>query len=824
ENGTDIYNGNSGNVGIGTATPLYDLHVVDSAIAAGFDYTAAFESFSDFTAIAINSNSGGSQSGGIILSQSDGKNVSYLGGIVNAVGDTSAFFGAGDPFSAGGGSNGNPGTSFSIRPNSKFVKMSSDSTSAVEIEYDLTSNESLLKASADQMYIRGQKSSSTTNPTQVWVTGKLTSDTLSTYDYFQFQNGASAGFVLRSDALGNASWESIDSISGPAWKPSGNAGTNNGTDFLGTTDAQDLDVRVNNIILQRFTQQGQIEFLNSGGSVFIGESAGEVDDFSNNENVFVGYFSGHNNTSGDKNVGVGANSLYNATTGYTNSALGYESLYSNTVGSANTGVGFGALRSNATSSDNSAFGAGALRFNTAAFNTAVGASAMYSNNTGENNVAVGASALSNNTTGHHNVGIGYYAGYTYGNGSSNTFIGDQADASVSSLTNATAIGANAQVGASNSLVLGNNANVGIGTSSPIAKLDVNGDVTIDNNVAGDPVLIIQNITDGTPSYSGGSIGARVGVSVGGTQTATGIESQVTGTTSTNKIGGFFSAEGTGAGWNRGLYVSAKNSTATNLGIDVNSNSNSGTNYGMRVNMGGTGTGAKYGVSVTTASGTTGTTYGLYLNNNASGIKYGIYSFNEDRNYFNGEVGIGTSTPAAKLDVLGNVKFSDGTEGDGKILTSDATGFATWKTNKIAFESIPGSANPVPNGPHTFTNPVNFNVVNFNDGNMYDATAGANEFRPSVAGVYALEASLLIEDLGSGPDEIEMIFVKNNTSAVKRAIIKINGNDKLTLSISATIHLNAGDFIHIEVANKNGGPHQIPAGEDSWFSGHIVYED
>ncbi|MBT4776326.1 MAG: hypothetical protein HON99_11460, partial [Crocinitomicaceae bacterium] len=207
-------------------------------------------------------------------------------------------------------------------------------------------------------------------------------------------------------------------------------------------------------------------------------------------------------------------------------------------------------------------------------------------------------------------------------------------------------------------------------------------------------------------------------------------------------------------------------------------------------------------------------------------KYGIYSFGEDRNYFNGDVGIGTSTPAAKLDVLGNVKFSDGTEGDGKILTSDATGFATWKTNKIAFESYPGSADAVQNGGHSFNTPVNFNVVNFNDGNMYDATAGANYFSPSVAGVYALEASLVIESLGGAPtDEIEMIFVKNNTSAVKRANTGVIGsNDKRTLSISATIHLNAGDFIHIEVANKNGGPHQIPAGEDSWFSGHIVYED
>ena len=42
------------------------------------------------------------------------------------------------------------------------------------------------------------------------------------------------------------------------------------------------------------------------------------------------------------------------------------------------------------------------------------------------------------------------------------------------LINAVAIGANALVNTSNSIVLGNNANVGIGTSSPGYKLDVAG--------------------------------------------------------------------------------------------------------------------------------------------------------------------------------------------------------------------------------------------------------------------------------------------------------------------------------------------------------------
>ena len=42
------------------------------------------------------------------------------------------------------------------------------------------------------------------------------------------------------------------------------------------------------------------------------------------------------------------------------------------------------------------------------------------------------------------------------------------------------------------------------------------------------------------------------------------------------------------------------------------------------------------------------------------------------------VGIGTSTPTAKLHVNGTLKVADGTQGDGKILTSDATGLASWQ--------------------------------------------------------------------------------------------------------------------------------------------------
>jgi uncharacterized protein (TIGR02145 family) len=50
---------------------------------------------------------------------------------------------------------------------------------------------------------------------------------------------------------------------------------------------------------------------------------------------------------------------------------------------------------------------------------------------------------------------------------------------------------------------------------------------------------------------------------------------------------------------------------------------------------------------------------------------------------NGNVGIGTINPVAKLEVAGEIKISGGTPGVGKVLTSDATGLASWQTANVA---------------------------------------------------------------------------------------------------------------------------------------------
>lgn len=160
------------------------------------------------------------------------------------------------------------------------------------------------------------------------------------------------------------------------------------------------------------------------------------------------------------NVAVGFEALRGSTTasantGNYNTALGRETLMNNTTGEKNTALGSGALLSNTVGNDNTASGSDALRVSSGNNNSALGRSALFSNTSGSGNTALGRGALLTNTIGNNNTAIGY-----------------NANVSVNNLTNATAIGANAVVSTSNSLVLGNTANVGIGESSPSYLLDI----------------------------------------------------------------------------------------------------------------------------------------------------------------------------------------------------------------------------------------------------------------------------------------------------------------------------------------------------------------
>ena len=160
------------------------------------------------------------------------------------------------------------------------------------------------------------------------------------------------------------------------------------------------------------------------------------------------------------------------------------------TGSANTASGYKAFTNNTTGYGNTASGHEALVNNTSGFdNTATGQFAL-GNNVGVLNTASGLNALLFNTTGGFNTGVGVNSGSTADEsgvtGSNDTALGANTFLSTGSLTNATAIGANAEVTESNALVLGSiegvnnctpangcaSVNVGIGTTAPNARLDV----------------------------------------------------------------------------------------------------------------------------------------------------------------------------------------------------------------------------------------------------------------------------------------------------------------------------------------------------------------
>ncbi|MEP6923105.1 MAG: tail fiber domain-containing protein, partial [Pyrinomonadaceae bacterium] len=151
-----------------------------------------------------------------------------------------------------------------------------------------------------------------------------------------------------------------------------------------------------------------------------------------------------------------------------------------TFGAFNLAVGLGAGSSISSGGNNSFFGASAGLNNTIASNNSFfGASTGLRNTTGSSNSFFGSTAGGSNTTGSSNSFFGDNAGRTNVTGFNLSIFGNSADVS-DGISNATAIGFRSKVTQSNSLVLGgisgvnggSNTNVGIGTTSPGARLHI----------------------------------------------------------------------------------------------------------------------------------------------------------------------------------------------------------------------------------------------------------------------------------------------------------------------------------------------------------------
>ena len=118
-----------------------------------------------------------------------------------------------------------------------------------------------------------------------------------------------SGYVLTTDASGNATWQSV---ANSGWSLSGNSGTNPLTQFIGTSDNQDVVFKRNNI--EGFRLSGA-----SGNLITTSDATVN--------GMIVGHGSGNIST----NTVVGLSVLANNTTGFWNTAIGMQSLALNTT-------------------------------------------------------------------------------------------------------------------------------------------------------------------------------------------------------------------------------------------------------------------------------------------------------------------------------------------------------------------------------------------------------------------------------------------------------------------------------------------------------------
>ena len=96
---------------------------------------------------------------------------------------------------------------------------------------------------------------------------------------------------------------------------------------------------------------------------------------------------------------------------------------------------------------------------------------------------------------------------------------------------------------------------------------------------------------------------------------------------------------------------------------------------------------------------------------------------------NGNIGIGTNLPQTKLHVNGQLRIQDGTQGNGKILSSDANGTASWISNSTTTPAVMGTLS----------------------GTSYTLTNAAGEYTGSYIvlppGKWSVQISMLIGDAG-----------------------------------------------------------------------------
>jgi len=177
----------------------------------------------------------------------------------------------------------------------------------------------------------------------------------------------------------------------------------------------------------------------------------------------------------------------------------------------------------------------------------------------------------------------------------------------------------------------------------------------------------------------------------------------------------------------------------------------------------------------------------------------------------GNVGIGIANPNAKLDVIGKVKITDGTQADGKVLTSDANGLASWSaTPATSLYFVSANSWGGTNAPSNYTStthPTGATPANVNDRYLVNTLANVNNLGPDaptaptfglsplyykipITGTYRIT---LYTDIGADNRDVTPPVPLAYT---RIAIAAFNGTTQLKVNSDNVVTSSAGTMINI----------------------------
>ena len=165
---------------------------------------------------------------------------------------------------------------------------------------------------------------------------------------------------------------------------------------------------------------------------------------------------------------------------------------------------------------------------------------------------------------------------------------------------------------------------------------------------------------------------------------------------------------------------------------------------------------------------------------------------------NNKVGIGTNTPDERLHVAGSVKIVDGTQGLGKVLTSDENGKASWKdpSSSKAFGEIYRTSNlNLPSGA------INFGTL----GVSSNTTLSNNKIEVLITGIYRVTYTISLLK-NSNPSTNYEFFLRIGATEVpgSRTFITMGKDDKQSVTISKLVSLTVNQevSVHSNSADAN----------------------